>query len=80
MTPYKIFMSEERPKYQQNHPELPMTIIFAEVAKIWMSLNSEQKIPYVNKSEADRTRFQEESETFIRQRFQHSSNKYDPRM
>ena len=57
-----------------------MTAIFKEVAKIWFSLSHEEKIPYINRSEADRTRFQEESETFIRQRFQHSSNKYDPRM
>ena len=31
-------------------------------------------------SEQDRSRFQEESDCFIRQRFSHSSNKFDARM
>jgi hypothetical protein len=36
------------------------------VGKSWASLSYEQKVPFIQKSEVDRVRFQEESECYIR--------------
>ena len=62
------------------HPDLKMMDVMQAVAKVWSEMTMDDKIPFINKSQEDRYRFQEESETFMRQRFDHSSNRMDPRM
>jgi hypothetical protein len=67
-SPYSLYMQEMRPIFCRKYPEHKMMKIIIELSKLWGQMTAEEKQKYVDQSEQDRARYQQEAESFIRAR------------
>ncbi|PKY45918.1 hypothetical protein RhiirA4_401798 [Rhizophagus irregularis] len=60
LTAYMFFSMEYREKVRQDHPNATFGEIGKLLGKKWKDMSEKEKIPYVNKAEEDKKRYEKE--------------------
>lgn len=61
---YSIFVKQNYSKVKESNPELNFAQITAQLAQIWRGLSPEEKKPFMDLSEQDKLRFQQQMAEF----------------
>ncbi|KAK8803596.1 hypothetical protein WA158_001290 [Blastocystis sp. Blastoise] len=67
MSPFLFFSKERRPQLKEQHADMKITEISTILGRMWRDLTDEEKLPYLESSKEDRTRYNSAQNKFKQQ-------------
>jgi structure-specific recognition protein 1 len=64
MTPFMYFSMAERANMKSSNPDLVTTEIAKKLGEMWQKMSAEEKQPYIQKSQADKKRYEKETAVY----------------
>jgi len=68
VTAYFHFAAEKRPGIKAKTPDISVTEVAKEIGKLWRELTADEKIPFEQKAQEDKVRYQKEFEEYTNSR------------